>query len=239
MRTLLGARPSMMTAPSRPHRSSPATSRTTGAVGVVEQVAAATVGVGGEREVQRRDRLALGDHRDEVVLAHGAQRVVRGPLLADGGLDGGGHVLAAGGAGAVGGVHPGGVGQGEELVVQRPVQAVGRAGRLVQPDRGEQVGPADVADEQRVAGQHRPRRASSGCSHTTIEIDSGVWPGVARISSVTAPERQELSVGQRLDGEVGLRAVAVGDDRAGRRGQLEVPGEEVGVEVGLDDPLDA
>ena len=51
-------------------------------------------------------------------------------------------------------------------------------------------------------------------------------------------EGQDLSVGQRLDGELGLRALAVGDDRAGRGGQLEVPGEEVGVEVGLDDPLD-
>ena len=29
--------------------------------------------------------------------------------------------------------------------------------------------------------------ASSGCSYTTTHIDSGVWPGVARISSVTSP----------------------------------------------------
>jgi hypothetical protein len=28
---------------------------------------------------------------------------------------------------------------------------------------------------------------ASGCSHTTTQIDSGVWPGVARISRVTSP----------------------------------------------------
>ena len=98
-----------------------------------------TVGVGREREVQRRHRLALGHDLDELVLGHRAQRVVRLPLLTDGRRHGVRHRLAAGRAGAVGGVHPGGVGQGEQLVVQRVVQP---AGQLVggPADRGSRSG---------------------------------------------------------------------------------------------------
>jgi hypothetical protein len=50
-------------------------------------------------------------------------------------------------------------------------------------------------------------------------------------------QRQPLSVPKRLDPEVDLGGVAVGDDRAGARGQLQMTAQEVGVHVGLDDPL--
>ena len=52
------------------------------------------------------------------------------------------------------GPHLDGVGQRHELVVERAEDA---ARALVLVDR--QVGAGDVADEQRVAGQHRPRLA--------------------------------------------------------------------------------
>ena len=51
-------------------------------------------------------------------------------------------------------------------------------------------------------------------------------------------EHEPLPVVQRLDRELDVGALAVGDDGAGRRGQLEVAAEEVGVDVGLDHPLD-
>ena len=44
---------------------------------------APAVAVGGEREVQRRRGLALGDGVDELVLGHRRERVVGAPLLAD------------------------------------------------------------------------------------------------------------------------------------------------------------
>jgi hypothetical protein len=45
-------------------------------------------------------------------------------------------------------------------------------------------------------------------------------------------------VGEVLDLEVGLHPFAVADRRAGRGGELEVTRQEVGMAVGLDDPLD-
>ena len=73
----------------------------------------------------------------------------------------------------MGGVHPGRVGQRHQLVVQRVVEL---AGQLVagEADRRQQVGSADVADEQGVAGQHavgdrRRRRARRPrCSSTQV-----------------------------------------------------------------------
>ena len=50
---------------------------------VVEQFPLATVRVGGEGEVERCHRLALGDGLDELVLGHRLDGVVGPPLLAD------------------------------------------------------------------------------------------------------------------------------------------------------------
>ena len=52
------------------------------------------------------------------------------------------------------------------------------------------------------------------------------------------PEGQSLPVGQRIHGELRLGRLAVADGGAGGGGDLQVAGEEVGVEVRLDDPLD-
>jgi hypothetical protein len=47
-----------------------------------------------------------------------------------------------------------------------------------------------------------------------------------------------LPVVQRLDRKAHLRARPVTDDRTGPVGQLQVPAEKIGVDVGLDHPLD-
>ena len=205
---------------------------------VVEELALGAVRVGREREVQRGDGLSLRDGLDELVLGHRRQRVVGAPLLADRRLDGGRQVLAAGRAGAVGRVDAGRVGEAQELVVDRAEQP---AGEVVggPSDRGEQVRAADVADEQGVAGEHAPRRRVVRVLPDDDRDRLGrVARGVTDLERDVA-EREALPVGEPVDGEVGAGFVAVGDDRAGRRGELEVAGEEVGVEVGLDHPLDA
>ena len=205
---------------------------------VVEELAFGAVRVGREREVQRGNGLALRDGLDELVLGHRRQRVVGAPLLTDRRLDGGRQVLAAGRAGAVGRVDAGRVGEAQQLVVDRAEQPAGQV--IGGPsDRGEQVRAADVADEQGVAGEHAPRRR---IVRVLPDDDRDRFGRVAR--GVTDLERdvaegEALPVGESVDGEVGAGFVAVGDDRTGRRGELEVTGEEVGVEVGLDHPLDA
>ena len=55
---------------------------------VVEELAVASVGVGGEGEVERCDRLPLGNGFHECVLAHRGERVVGASLFADRGLAG-------------------------------------------------------------------------------------------------------------------------------------------------------
>ena len=122
--------------------------------------------------------------------------------------------------------------------MHRPEQPAGEVIRGPS-DRGEQVRPADVADEQRVAGEHGPRRrVARVLPHDDRDRFRRVTRGVTDLERDVA-EREPLPVGETVDREVGPGFVAVGDDRAGRGGELEVTGEEVGVEVGLDHPLDA
>ena len=71
-------------------------------------------------------------------------------------------------------------------------------------------------------------------------IDSGVWPGVARISSVTVPSERRCPCVEPFDRERN-RARRPRRKRSTAPGLLrefEVAGQEVGVEVRLDDPLD-
>ena len=63
-----------------------------------------------------------------------------------------------------GGEHPGLVGQGHELLAGRVVQLAGQ-GVGADADGGEQVGPADVTDEQGVAGEHAVRRRAGVLVH--------------------------------------------------------------------------
>jgi hypothetical protein len=52
-------------------------------------------------------------------------------------------------------------------------------------------------------------------------------------------ELDALAVGHLAVREVHVRGLAVDDGGAGRGGQLQVPGQEIGVHVGLDDVVDA
>ena len=82
-----------------------------------------------------------------------------------------------------------------------------------------------------------PHGSASGCSKTTTEIDSGVCPGVARISRTTSPSTRRCRR-ERLDRELGRAPSPKDDARPGGRRELEMTREEVGVEVRLDHPLD-
>ena len=140
--------------------------------------------------------------------------------------------------GAVRGIHERVVGQAGELGVQRVVE---HARQLLgaPAERAAQVGAADVADEQRVAGEHRvgvggPRSGS----YTRIEIDSGECPGVSSTSSRTAPSCDGIAVGHRRERVLGLGPRAKVDRRALALAKLEVAGHEVGVEVRQEHVLD-
>ena len=108
---------------------------------VVEQRVELAVALSVELEVRRPCRLALGDDGDERVLAHRLQRVVRSPLLADRRAGLARQLLAARGAGAVRGEDAGRVGQRQQLVVQRVVEAGAPARRPRAPTRRRRAGP--------------------------------------------------------------------------------------------------
>ena len=195
-----------------------------------------TVRAGGEAEVRRRDRLAAVTAATNAVFGHRLDGVVGGPLLADRRLGGGRQVLPAGRTGAVGREDPDAVGQGEQLLVQRVVE---RPGQLVGrgAHRRQQVRAADVADEEGVAGEHPPRFGVGVLvDHDGDRLGgvAGGRPGLER----HLPEREVLAVRQGLDGELRPGSLAVADDGSGGGGDFEVAGEEIGVEVRFDDPLD-
>ena len=71
-------------------------------------------------------------------------------------------------------------------------------------------------------------------------IDSGVCPGVESTVSVTSPSDSTSPSSEQLDRVLDLaRCRGSERDRGAAFGELEVAGQEVRVEVGLDDPLDA
>ena len=109
------------------------------------------------RKIPRHRRLTVGDQSNERIFAHRLHRRVRAALLADGGGQLGGEVLAAGRSCAVGRHHGHLIGQGQQRLVDcavhRPSQ-VG-AGAVAEVCK---VGATDIADEQRIPGQHSGRR---------------------------------------------------------------------------------
>ena len=124
--------------------------------------------------------------------------------------------------------------QRQQLVVQR-VEDAARALLLV--DR--EVGPGDVADEQRVAGQHRPRLvAAARCRSARTPCARAGGPGVCSARTRTRAELELPAVVERLVVVVGLGVAVDVDRRAGRGGQPAVAGDVVGVVVRLEDVLD-
>ena len=121
---------------------------------LVQRGPLARVEDGVEREVRRRVRLIGGDKSREFLLRHRLQCVVEAPLIAQRRHRIRGKILAAQRARAVRRVHERLIRQRQQLVVQRIVQMAAQFfGRPTQ--RSAQIRPPHVADEQRVAGQHR------------------------------------------------------------------------------------
>ena len=121
-------------------------------------------------------------------------------------------------------VNPGGVRQRHQFVVQRVVELVGKF-LASEADRGQQVGPADIADEQSVAGQHAMGNGVVGMLVTTTMLrDSGVCPGCGGIPA-SPPQRVAFAVRDAGGLELGfgdrrvhdLRAGGIGQPRGGRR----------------------
>ncbi len=165
--------------------------------GVQEGVAVAVEGRV-VREVPGGGGLARGDQADEVGLRHGLEGVVEAALVTDGGAGLGGEAAAAGGTGAVCGKDPGRVREGQEFGVQGAVQTDGHVVRGVSGG-GEQVGAADIADEEGVTGEHAERHLVVG---VFADDQTDGFEGVARGGEggegdplgVVRPERDALAV---------------------------------------------
>jgi len=106
------------------------------------------------------------------------------------------------------------------------------------PDRGEQIRPPDVTDEQRITGQRPVGHLVAG-----VLVDQhadglrGVPGGLPDLQDDLA-QRDAFSIGQVPHRELRIRPGAEADPGPRRRRQFEVPGQEVGVEVGVDHPDD-
>ena len=119
--------------------------------------------------------------------------------------------------------------------MQRVVELPGEITSIVADGR-EEIGAADIADEQRVAGEHTERLAGRAVGPYD---DADGFGGVARCLEdleVDRAEREMIAVAMRLDREADApgRRLAVDDVGTGGGGEFEMTGEEVGVEVRLD-----
>ena len=131
-----------------------------------------------------------------------------------------------------------GVRKPEQLLVKRVVQQAGHdlGCRVLGPD---EVGPAHVADEEGVAceGHARLRR--------DLRVDHQDRHALGRVAGRLQEAQDDLAEADLvavLDGQVRDQRLrlAAEDDRGARAGrQLAVPAHEVGVQMRLDDVLDA
>ena len=146
--------------------------------------------------------------------------------------------LAAQRPGAVRRVDGGGVGKRQQLVAQRVVQQAAEVVRRP-PERHAQIGTADVADEQRVAGQDGLRLGGAAIGIVDDQRDrlGRVTRRLERLQPHPA-EIDDVAVVERRERVLRLRGRAQIDRRAGAIAQLEVAGNEVGVEVREEDVLD-
>ncbi len=111
------------------------------------------------------------------------------------------------------------------------------AGAVLALDR--EVGAGDVADEQRVAGQHRPGLAAAGAID---EREGGVLGPVARRVQGADDDVAELelpAVVERLVVVFGLGEAMDVDRRARREREAAMARDVVGVVVRLEDVLDS
>src|SRR5438105_11815689 len=107
------------------------------------------------------------------------------------------------------------------------------------PITGEKVRPADVADEQRVTGEHTMWDAIASMLVDDEADRLRRMTGCRANLQLHLAETNALAVPQMPDGELRLRRLAVPDGRARSFGQLEVTRDEVRMDVRLDHPLDS
>ena len=126
-------------------------------------------------------------------------------------------------------------GSGSSFVAHRVIQHLSQIVRRPSQRRA-QIRTSDVADEQRVTGQNRLRLTRV---HVEVEHENrNRFDRVARRLEDRQPHASEIeavAVGHRRERELGLGLGAEMNPRAGAIAQLEMSGEEVGVEVRQED----
>jgi len=123
--------------------------------------------------------------------------------------------------------------EAEQGVVERVKDAGGALALL----DGE-IGASDVADEQRVAAQHRPGlRAACGVDQSERGVLRSM-PGRVQRPDGHRSELQFPAVVERFVLVVGPGEAMDVDRRAGRRSEAAVAGDVVGMVVGLEHMLD-
>ena len=189
-----------------------------------------------------REKYAGASGRSAVVSVtnssrgHRPQRVVELALLSDRRARLARDVAAAERPGAVRRIDRGRVGERQELLVERVVEQARELRR--RHAAAEEIGPADVADEERVAGQDRRRLAG----HRVIRDDDrdrlGRVAGRLEKAQLDRPHPYLVALVHGDVRELRLGGGAEVDLRARPLGELAVARHEVGVEVGLDDVPD-
>ena len=189
-------------------------------------------------EIRRSVGLVGRDQANEFLLRHGLQGVIQTPLISERRDRIGGKLLSAERAGAMGRIDQRLVGKRQEFVVERVVE-VGAEVVGGPPERSAQVGAADVADEQRVAGEDGVRFRG-----VLLEIEDqdrdrldGVAGGFEDLQAQSR-ELERIAVLHRDEGVFRLGAGAEMDGRAATVAQFQMAGDEVGVEVGEEDVAD-
>ena len=121
-----------------------------------------------------------------------------------------------------------------EAVVELRGELLGR-----HPDAGHQVGPAHVAEEQRIAREDR-----HGVDRVLLEVVHQHADALGRVAGgleereAHGPELDPVAVARRDVGVLGAGRGPDVDPRSGGLRELEVPGDEVGVEVREDHVAD-
>ena len=189
-------------------------------------------------EVGRSFRLIGGHHLNECFLAHGLQRVVRAALFAQRGYRFLAERFPAERARAVRRIHQALVRQRQQLRVQRIEEHAAKfGGRPAQ--RRAQIGPAYVADEQSVAGEHGMRLRIAGVQ--VVNDDGDRFRSVARRFQhlqAHASEFENVAIAKRSKRVRRFRRGAQIDCCAHAIAQLQMPGDKIGVEMRQEYVLD-
>ena len=205
---------------------------------LVQRGALARVEDGVVGEVRRSIGLVGRDQTNEFLLRHGLQGVVQAPLISERRDRVGGKLLSAQRAGAVGRVDQGLVGKRQEFVVERVVKVCAEVVGCP-PERGAQVGAADIADKQRVAGEDGVRLCRVLLQIEDQDRDGldGVAGGFEDLQAQSR-EVERIAVLHGHESVFRLGAGAEMDGRAATVAQFQMAGDEVGMEVGQEDVAD-